>query len=423
MKEQCCIPDDIVRCSLRDILDKKTAARVHCSNPRCLQSGLVHQGCFYKWEDMLVRYLLEQENDVDAKVLERLLWTKEMWELPLPKQLIQCKCGDGELKGVVDNEVKEMDAFGNNETPRSVTFQVLGGGDGDDHDEVKILKGNLNVHSVENNCEEGSWEVVNRSKVKKKSPVKNTTKKQRKSLIKKPSLKASRLPESGPDPDPTKKPHLTSGNPEGRRDSSGLIHCCSCKTVHSSLPDFIQHCKSSQHNKQVLGDFNNNDNKDEDILEVRREVNNLKKGLIEIMRQGLEKDITATMEIDQFKERCETELKKGSSVLALLIEKYQAMEDNIVKMEEEITSLSALAKSIKEEIDSCFIHGNELAKCTANTEIEMKRKSQVEVDEEVFEDKLDENRDSIRLTKIIVKLAVLALVLTGVSCLIKFGLM
>merc|ERR1719233_1499648 len=111
------------------------------------------------------------------------------------------------------------------------------------------------------------------------------------------------------------------------------------------------------------------------------------------------------------------------SVLALLIEKYQAMEDNIVKMEEEITSLSALAKSIKEEIDSCFIHGNELAKCTANTKLEMKRKSQVEVDEEVFEDKLDENRDSIRLTKIIVKLAVLALVLTGVSCLIKFGLM
>merc|ERR1711909_179653 len=165
----------------------------------------------------------------------------------------------------------------------------------------------------------------------------------------------------------------------------------------------------------------NNDNKDEDILEVRKEVNNLKKGLIEIMRQGLEKDITATMEIDQFKERCETELKKGSSVLALLIEKYHAMEDNIVKMEEEITSLSALAKSIKEEIDSCFIHGNELAKCTANTELEMK--SQVEVDEEVFEDKLDENRDSIRLTKIIVKFAVLALVLTGVSYLIKFGLM
>ena len=65
----CFSTSDIVRCNLRDILDKKTAARVHCSNPRCLQSGLVHQGCFYKWEDMLVKYLLQhEENDVDAKV-------------------------------------------------------------------------------------------------------------------------------------------------------------------------------------------------------------------------------------------------------------------------------------------------------------------------------------------------------------------
>merc|ERR1712002_1449228 len=170
----------------------------------------------------------------------------------------------------------------NIENPRSVTHQELGGGDGNDDDEVKILKGNINVLPLENISDEGRWEVVNRRKVKKKSPVKNIAKKQqRKSLTKKPNVRAYRLPEAGPDPDPTKKPNLTStksGNPEGRRDSSGLIHCCSCKTVHSSLPDFIKHCKSSLHNNQVLGDFNNNDNKEEDVLEVKRDVNNLKKG-------------------------------------------------------------------------------------------------------------------------------------------------
>jgi len=438
MTEQCCIPDDIVRCSLRDILDKKTAARVHCSNPRCLQSGLVHQGCFYKWEDMLVSYLLQQEErDVDAKVLERLLWTREMWELPLPRQLIQCKCGEGELKGLVENdEMNERNDFPDNENPRSVTLQELGGGDGDDHDEVKILKGNNKVLPVENNTDEGRWEVVTRCKVKKKSPVKNTAKKQqRKSSTKKPIVRSYKLPEAGPDPDPGKKPNITStksGNPEGRRDSSGLIHCCSCKTVHSSLPDFIKHCKSSQHNNQMLGDFNNNENIEEDVLEVKREVNNLKKGLIEVMKQGLEKDITSTIEMEQFKERCETELKKGSSVLALLIEKFQAMEDNIVmmqdsivKMEEKITSLSALVKSNEEEIDSHshFIHGNGLTKCTENTEIEKKRKGLSHVDEEVFEDYIDENRESIRLSEINAKLAVLALLLTGVFYLIAFGLM
>merc|ERR1719233_2693008 len=119
-------------------------------------------------------------------------------------------------------------------------------------------------------------------------------------------------------------------------------------------------------------------------MEVKREVNNLKKGLIEVMKQGLEKDITATME-----------------------------------MEEKITSMSALIKNNKEEIDSCFSHGSESAKYNANTKIKMKRK----VDEGVFEGNIDEKRDSRKLTEINVKLAVLSLLLTGVFYFVAFDFM
>ena len=112
-----------------------------------------------------------------------------MWELPLPRQLTQCKCGEGELKGLIENDdIEESEAFKNNENPGVVILQESGGGDGDDRDEIKVLKGNIHDHSVENNHDDGRWEVVNRSKVKNNSPMlKNTSKKQRKSGNKKPT--------------------------------------------------------------------------------------------------------------------------------------------------------------------------------------------------------------------------------------------
>ena len=146
------------------------------------------------------------------------------------------------------------------------------------------------------------------------SEIKTSEKKQRRikqSIVKKTG---SQHPKSGPDP------------PEGRRDSSGLIHCCSCKTVHSNLPDFIQHCKTGQHSKQVVGDVNNNASQ-EDIVDLRREVDHLKKGLVEIMKQGLERDTLDIIDFDQFKESYRDELKKNSATLALLIEKFQKLEE------------------------------------------------------------------------------------------------
>ena len=336
-----------------------------------------------------------------------------MWELPLPRQLTQCKCGEGELKGLIENDdIEESEAFKNNENPGVVILQESGGGAGDDRDEIKVLKDNIHDHSVENNHDDGRWEVVNRSKVKNNSPMlKNTSKKQRKSTNKKPTLNDSKLPKAGPDPDPSKKTRMStkSGNPEGRRDSSGLIHCCSCKSVHSSLPDFIKHCKSSQHNNQVVGDFNNNE---EDLLEVKREVNSLKKGLIEVMKKGLEKDITSTLEMEQFKEGFERELKKGSATMALLIEKLQAMEDNIVKIDEKLSSLNSAVKTNEEEIDSCFNYGHELAERFANTDKEIMRERQAK------DEKNNENKSSFLL---IINILAVFLLLTGVSLIIGFG--
>ena len=59
-----------MQCSIPDILDTATAVQVFCSNPFCWQSGLVHPGCFYKWEDRVVRFLVgdERRGSTDQRV-------------------------------------------------------------------------------------------------------------------------------------------------------------------------------------------------------------------------------------------------------------------------------------------------------------------------------------------------------------------
>ena len=116
-----------------------------------------------------------------------------------------------------------------------------------------------------------------------------------------------------------------------------------------------------------MGDLNTNE---EDFLEVKREVNNIKKGLIAVMKKGLEKDKISTMEMEQLKQGCEREL---ALALALMIEKLQTMEDKIVKIDEKVSLLSAEVKRNKEDIDSCSNYGHELAKNFANMDKKMMR--------------------------------------------------
>ena len=118
-------PLDIVQCSFPDILDTNSAVQVFCSNPFCWQSGLLHSSCFYKWEDKVVRYLVSEErNNINIdrkvgtalaifaclliyyvfKVMDSLLWTKVMWALPLPANLTACKCGEGAIKRLFEDE-------------------------------------------------------------------------------------------------------------------------------------------------------------------------------------------------------------------------------------------------------------------------------------------------------------------------------
>jgi len=39
----------------------------------------------------------------------------------------------------------------------------------------------------------------------------------------------------------------SSSNSDGKRDKNGFIHCSSCRTVHTSLTDFTNHCQSTKH--------------------------------------------------------------------------------------------------------------------------------------------------------------------------------
>jgi len=321
----------------------------------------------------VVRYLVSEERykiNIDRRVMDSLLWTKQMWDLPLPANLTACKCGEGGIKRLFEDEKQaELELFNLERNADSLVSGVLseirqglGGGGGD---------GNCKGFSEKGSADhvEGSWEVVSRAKTKKKeiSNVK-TVEKSLKRSIKLPEKKLAvpQTPAAGPDP---VKAFRHGGQAEGRRDSDGLIHCCSCKTVHSSLPDFIKHCKTSQHTKEVLGDVNNNDDsseREDEIQNLRREVNHLKKGLVEVMKQGLEKDISVTMEFEQFKEKCITELNQKDAIMAILIEKFQGLEEKFLEVEEKLSSVSSLVKNNESDIDTCFDHCQDLTKNLAD---------------------------------------------------------
>ena len=222
---------------------------------------------------------------------------------------------------------------------------------------------------------------IKQKKSSKLTEIKATEKKHRRSKQLTVEQIGLQHPKSGPDP------------PEGRRDSSGLIHCCSCKTVHFNLPDFIQHCKTGQHSKQVLGDVNNNGS-EEDIVDLRRQVDHLKKGLVVvIMKQGLETDMLATTD---FKESCKYELKKNSATLALLIEKFQGLEEKFLKVDDDLAALSLLVENNEKDIDSWYDCCQDLTQSMTGLTKEFKSvKKNSLVAQDLFEVKINEIVESV----------------------------
>ena len=111
--------------------------------------------------------------------------------------------------------------------------------------------------------------------------------------------------------------------------------------------------------------MNNNDDsseREDEILYLRREVNHLKKGLVEVMKQGLEKDISVTFEFEQFKEKCNTELNQKDAILAILIEKFQGLEEQFLEVEEKMSSVNSLMKNNESDIETCFDRCQDLTK-------------------------------------------------------------
>ena len=80
-----------------------------------------------------------------------LLWTRQMWDLPLPYNLTACKCGEGSMKRLFKDEgiVNEGD-------PSTTTSNYAGLRE-ECQDEAKSDEDSV----------EGNWEVVSRFKHKK----------------------------------------------------------------------------------------------------------------------------------------------------------------------------------------------------------------------------------------------------------------
>jgi len=325
----------------------------------------------------VVRFLVgdERRGSTDQRVINSLLWTKQMWDLSLPSNLTACKCGEGNLKRMFEDDDDDVSKSGS----PAITMS-----------NYSRLKEEFN----DEDSVEGNWEVVSRRMKQKKSSntaeMKTAEKRQRRSKQTANKQTGTQHPKAGPDPQCDTETTYMAGQAEGRRDSTGLIHCCSCKTAHFNLPDFIQHCKSAQHSKQVLGDVNNNGS-EEDIMDLRRQVDLLKKGLVEIMKQGLEKDMLAITDSELFKESCKYELKKNSATLALLIEKFQGLEEKFFKLVDDLAALSLLVENNEKDIDSCYDCCQDLTQNMTGLSKELKSfKKNSSIVQDLFEVKLNE---------------------------------
>jgi len=369
MAPLCCVPQDVVHCNIPDILDIKSAVQVICSNPFCWQSGLVHPGCFYKWEDKLVSFLVSGEREgssIEVQVMNS-LWTKQMWDLPIPGNFTGCQCGEGSLKKKFgDDELAESEVF-EKKRPLFGKTDKYSSSVGDKP--IKLKEECIDdVQSTNEPLEDDNWEIVSRLKSKKRISKGTKNKSPPKKKHPAPTHKA------GPNPQLEESAYVPplqpSSQAEGKRDSSGLINCCSCQTVHASLPDFIQHCKTVQHCKLqdrsatdgAGKDINNNVEEDNDIgrevvendNDIVMEVYQLKRCLLELMKQRLEQDSLEAEKFEELRKSYDYELKKSRGTLNLLIEKFEKMEEKVFEFEEKLSSFHFKVENNEKDLESCF---------------------------------------------------------------------
>ena len=286
-----------------------------------------------------------------------------MWDLPLPSNLTVCKCGEGSLKRKFEDDELQV----SKEVKASLLDVIVKPASSGDV-KPRELKGEcIDEIPSPNESLEDNWEKVTRSKSKKKNKVSemNTMKKEKLcpflSFPKPQSLAPS--PKRGPDSslsETTYAPQLRPRAPaEGKRDNSGLIHCCSCQTVHPSLPDFIQHCRTRQHcklqEKSATGGVEKDENNvDDDDFDIRREMEQIKGCLLELMKQGLEQDRLAAEKNDEMRESFKFELKRNSGALSMLVEKLKEIDAKVLEIDGNISSCSLKVENNERDLDSCF---------------------------------------------------------------------
>ena len=219
--------------------------------------------------------------------------------------------------------------------------------------------------------DDDNWEIVSRLKSKKR--ISNAEKRTKN---KSPPKKKHPAPthKAGPNPQLEESAYVPplqpSSQAEGKRDSSGLINCCSCQTVHASLPDFIQHCKTVQHCKLqdrsasdgAGKDINNNVEEDNDIgrevvendNDIVMEVYQLKRCLLELMKQRLDQDSLEAEKFEELRKSYDYELKKSRGTLNLLIEKFEKMGKKVFEFEEKLSSFHFKVENNEKDLESCF---------------------------------------------------------------------
>jgi len=303
----CCVPRGIVNCQVPDVLDITTGVRVVCSNPDCAETGVIHQLCLVKWETTIKLYL---QSDTSIKVSD----LDSLWNQPLPPRFTNCHCGQGSLKRMVPQS-KDSDK----------SWARIS-------EKMEVARDRVTDGYYGNN--DNSWEVVSHANNKGKSRKRKNKKKQSGINPKMESYEE-------------KNDHVSAKkSTEVKKVNSGFVRCCSCHTVHSNLEDFMIHCKSEEHLLQMKVIDSNN----EEFYKLKKEVDLLNKRLIEVMKQGIEKDM--------FRELKQSIAQENANY-AMLNMKYEFLVDRIENIESvnnhtkfEFDDLGLRLKGVEECVES-----------------------------------------------------------------------
>jgi len=246
---------------------------------------------------MIAQFLSSENNLInhDMVYVKSILWTREMWNLPIPESMTKCNCGSGVLQRKV---IEDIDS---NKTEIVEVDTLLSG-------RVKTFE----------NCDM-NWKTVTHSRRssrrKSNSSVNDSCNKSRKGRSIKLSVGESKV--------------VVHESVEEKKKNNRLFRCLTCMTEHPNVLAFNEHCGSVQHK-----DASNSSEK------LSRDVEALKRDIVQILKQDLDRDLKVVQTLEHFK----------TSTMSEVESKLRDVDDKVLCLDRHLDNLGSCRIEDKKKI-------------------------------------------------------------------------